>query len=105
MRPRLTGGNSNALRAFIAAMLFCGFAIAVGLSAAPQLHDRLHKGDTKHECIATLLSSGSVEHASIEPAFLAPPLVLAPSSLLLAEVAIPRRTASSVLEHAPPARS
>jgi hypothetical protein len=92
----------------LAALLFCSVAFAVGLSSAPQLHDWLHKvGDrSKHECAATLISSGSVEHSACEPASVAPQA--APSVPAFRTQIFPRVLAYlgfSRLEHAPPALS
>jgi hypothetical protein len=94
-------------RALIASFLVCSIAFAIGLSAAPQLHDSLHKGDrTTHECAATLLSSGSWEHSAPEPAFTDPKH--APAVRILEECATPKLAAAlefARLEHAPPAVS
>ncbi len=96
------------LRRTLAALLFAAVAFAAALSVAPQLHAFLHSlGDrTTHECGATLLSSGNVEHSPSEPPPVAradepaqselPPQVVA--SLL-------SRPGCSRLEHAPPAQS
>jgi hypothetical protein len=91
-----------------AALLFAAIAFAVGLSAAPQLHEWLHKVDSRstHECAATLMSSGSVEHSACEP----PPTQRdekptgdtswqQPLRFHLALLGV------SLLEHAPPAQS
>ena len=96
------------LRAVTAAFLFCAVMTAIGLSAAPQLHQSLHQiGDRpNHECAATLLSSGNVEDSMCEPAATEPEHV--PSAPPFAARGAPRLTAtfpSSLLEHGPPARS
>lgn len=93
-------------RRVVPALLVLGFALAAGLSAAPQLHDWLHKsGDrSNHECAATLLSSGNVEHSACEPVFVAPKP--APAIPVYRPQLFPRVLASFVfarLEHAPPA--
>jgi hypothetical protein len=106
MRLRLLGKGSPAFRAFIAAILFCGVGLTVGLSAAPQLHDRLHKSDgPSHECAATLLSSGSVDHSHCEPVLRAPVAMAAAHFVVTARVRVIARTEFSILEHAPPANS
>lgn len=108
MSFRPTRAASSGTRAFIAALLFCGVAVAVGLSAAPQLHEALHMSgaQTNHECAATLMASGNVEHSGCEPisieAAAAPELVAFRSP---ARVFIVRKLGTSLLEHAPPARS
>ena len=96
------------LRVTFAALLFAAIALAVGLSAAPQWHNWLHhSGDrSNHECAATLLSSGSVEHSDCEPASVAPRP--APSVPAFRTQLFPRVLAYrgfSRLEHAPPAHS
>jgi len=96
------------LRRLLAALLFTAIAIAAALSAAPQLHEWLHKvrDQSNHECAATLMSSGSVDHSPCEP----PPTCrenepasntfrAQPFARVLALLGI------SLLEHAPPAQS
>lgn len=99
--------NGN-LRATSVALLFAALAFAIGLSASPQLHHWLHQtGDwSQHECAATLLSSGSVEHFDGAPTFAAPrgaPSVPACEMPLVAPV-LPSLEFTR-LEHAPPALS
>ncbi len=94
MRPRL-----------FAAFLLLAVALAATLAVTPQLHEWLHNfGDSSnHECAATLLSSGNVEHSACEPASVKPrpaPSVPAfrpqPFARVLASFEFAR------LEHAPP---
>lgn len=91
-----------------AALVFAAIAFAVALSVSPQLHAQLHKdsGSAKHECAATLISSGNVEHSACEPPAVAPdkipgtPMLRAQhSARILASLEFTR------LEHAPPALS
>ena len=101
-------GENSRTRSAMAALFCAAFVFAVGLSVSPQLHDWLHKsGDQPaHQCAATILSSGGVEHSACEPA-LVQPSRLARGSILPA-VGFPRLRASlpfSLLEHAPPAHS
>ncbi len=104
----LISGDSGKRRAITAAVLLSALAFAVALSAAPQFHRWLHDiGDrTNHECAATLLSSGSVEHSDCEPASVAPqPERSGPA---FRSELLPRLFVSlefSLLEHAPPALS
>jgi len=100
--------NSARLRVFTAALLLCAVAFAVGLSTAAQLHRSLHKMSDRanHQCAATLISSGSVEHSAGAPSATEPrhgPIasVFRPQcfSRVLASLAF------SLLEHAPPAQS
>jgi hypothetical protein len=96
------------LRRTLAALLLIAIAIAAGLSASPQLHDWLHKlrDQSNHECAATMMSSGTVEHSPCEP----PPTCrdqepaqntfrAQPFARVLALLGV------SLLEHAPPAQS
>jgi hypothetical protein len=107
MRRRLIRWDSRQLRATTAAFVFCALALAVALSAAPQLHELLHNiGDRPtHECAATLMSSGSAEHSACEPVLKQPqpapvPVYRAqPFAPVLAVLGV------SLLEHAPPAHS
>lgn len=105
---RLIRRNSHRLRAVTATVLFCAVALAVGLSAAPQLYKWLHKmGDRpNHECAATLMSSGSVEHSACAPIATEPRRP--PDRRALPAQGFPRviaELAFSLLEHARPARS
>lgn len=96
------------MRGIIAAALFCAVAIAIGLSAAPQLHKWLHKSSDwpNHECAATLMSSGSMEQSASKPVATKPQR--APGTPAFPAPGFPRviaRVPSSLLEHAPPAQS
>ncbi len=90
--------------AFIAAALFAALAIANVLAAAPSCHDWLHNvGDAKHECAATLISSGNVEHSSCEAALTHP--IAVPTARIPSAERCPRVSARlefTRLEHAPP---
>ncbi|MGZ4985059.1 MAG: hypothetical protein ACXWAX_10185 [Chthoniobacterales bacterium] len=93
-------------RRILSALLVVAFALAAGLSAAPQLHEWLHNigNQPTHECAATLMSSGSVEHSACEPVFVPPKP--APSKPAYRPQPFPRVLASfefARLEHAPPA--
>lgn len=95
------------LRRILAAWLVVAVALAAGLSVAPQWHQWLHKiGDrTTHECAATLLSSGGVEHSDCAPASAEPRP--APSAPAFRTQLLPRVLAFLAftrLEHAPPAQ-
>lgn len=94
-------------RAVFAALLFAAIALALGLAAAPQLHDQLHHhSPATHQCAVTLFSSGSVENTACEPAATAQQP--APLLHILPIVMGPRvvaRIPASLLEHAPPAQS
>ena len=91
------------LRACIGLSVLIGFFAALTLASSPQLHEKLHKTGTHHECAATMIASGSCEHtappsivpknqdAPVSPAFLA-------QHFRFVIAAVP----SSVQEHAPP---
>ncbi|HEV8186080.1 MAG TPA: hypothetical protein VGP40_09000 [Chthoniobacterales bacterium] len=106
MRSRFSGIKASALRAAIAAVLFCGVALTVGLSAAPQLHHWLHKSDGgNHECAATQLSSSGWEHSACDPVLTVPQPAPVSPSLVRPGLRVIAQVPSSILEHAPPARS
>src|SRR5204862_5121224 len=95
-------------RAFVAIFISTGFLYALALSASPQLHQRVHPdaGRADHNCAATMIASGSYNHAPH------PPLVRAPVSAVQFSK-IPALTpqwvespflGACILEHAPPAR-
>jgi hypothetical protein len=100
--------STNRGRALIAVCLSAGFLWALALSASPQLHQRVHPDANRaeHNCAATMIASGSYNHAPH------PPLVSAPVSTIQFSK-IPALTpqwvespflGACILEHAPPAR-
>ncbi len=108
MRFRLSTVRSEKSRRVLATILVASFAFAAVLSAAPQLHERLHKiGDrTNHACAATLMSSGSVEHSACEPPFAAPqPAPAVPAFRVPAFAWVLAPLEFTRLEHAPPVLS
>ena len=99
----------NCARAPVAALVSVAFLLALALSASPQLHQRVHKDANRveHNCAATMIASGSYDHAAHAPLVSAPiPAVqfskiptLTPcwvQSLFLG---------AHIFEHAPPALS
>jgi hypothetical protein len=90
----------------LAGSVLCTLFAAALLSAAPQLHEQLHRdaGTASHLCVVTLFSSGhceSVTAAPVAPPLVAPPLLgILPAPTDLVPVLAPR---SSILERAPPA--
>jgi hypothetical protein len=92
------------VRAAIGINVIVAFLAALTLASSPQIHERLHKVDSQHECAATLIASGNVHHAAPPPVFAAKlsapeiSFVLFRDSELI-RIAVP----SSILEHAPPA--
>ncbi len=95
-------------RRTLAALLFAAMTLAAALAVTPQLHAWLHStGDrTTHQCAATLLSSGSVEHTPAEPiAVERAPEANAETLPALAVAHVLSFFGGSSLEHAPPAQS
>ena len=99
----------NRGRAFVAIFISTGFLYALALSASPQLHQRVHADANRieHNCAATIIASGSYDHASH------PPLVSA-DALIPQFSKIPALTScwvqsllfgSHIFAHAPPAYS
>ncbi len=85
-----------------------GFAVALVLAAAPELHERLHHDEDgdHHECLATVLHAGGCDDTALAP-------VLADFVMPLPEVAPLEYTREAgslflsfrILEHAPPRRA
>ena len=101
--------STNRGRAFVAVCVFAAFLCALALSASPQLHQRIHKDANRveHNCAATMIASGSYNHAAH------PPMVSAPAPSVQFSK-IPALTpcwvqspflGARIFEHAPPARS
>jgi len=107
MKLRLSDGNLIALRAIVAAGFIGALLFALVLSAAPQLHERIHQptGST-HECAVTLLTSGNCAHTPFDVITIAPPLPRPVSQFSQPgfQLVSPRLD-FSLLEHAPPALS
>ena len=100
--------STNQGRAFIAICVSSAFLWALALSTSPQLHQRVHKDANRaeHNCAATMIASGSYDHAAH------PPLVSAPVPAIHFSK-IPALTpqwvqspflGACIFEHAPPAR-
>jgi hypothetical protein len=96
-------------RGSIAICVFAAFVWALALSASPQLHHRFHTDANRveHSCAATMIASGSYDHAAH------PQLVSAPAPSVHFSK-IPALTphwvespflGASIFEHAPPARA
>jgi hypothetical protein len=105
---RTFGCSTNRGRAFVAIFISTAFLYALALSASPQLHQRVHADANRieHNCAATMIASGSYDHASH------PPLVSA-DALVPQFSKIPALTScwvqspflgACIFEHAPPAR-
>jgi hypothetical protein len=107
MRLRLADGKVIALRAIVATGFIGAFLFALVLSAAPQLHERIHQPDGgTHQCAVTLLTAGSCEHTPCDTVALAPPPPKPASAPFHRHFQlVSARLEFSPLEHAPPAIS
>lgn len=107
MKLRLGDGNLTALRAIAVGGFLGAFLFALVLSAAPQLHERIHHpGGTTHECAVTLLAAGNCEHTPCDASALAPRPPKPASALFHRHFQLASaRLEFSLLEHAPPAIS
>ncbi len=107
MKLRLSDGNSIALRAIVAAGFVGALLFTLVLSAAPQLHERIHQPTgPSHECAVTLLSSGNCAHTPSNAITIAPPPPQPASRFSQPGVQlVNQRLEFSLLEHAPPAIS
>jgi hypothetical protein len=99
--------STNRGRAFIGLCVSAAFLWALALSASPQLHQRVHPdaGRAEHNCVATMIASGSYDHAAHPPIVSAPAPAIQFSKL---PVLTPCWVQSPFLgacifEHAPPA--
>ena len=101
------GGRAIALRAIVAAGFIGAFLFTLVLSAAPQLHERIHQETgAAHECAVTLLATGNCAHTPSGTITIAPPppRPLVRFSQNNFQLATPRLE-FLLLEHAPPAFS
>ncbi|MEY2529343.1 MAG: hypothetical protein QOJ05_1433 [Verrucomicrobiota bacterium] len=107
MRLRLADSKAIALRAIVAGGFIGAFLFAALLSAAPQLHERIHQPDgATHQCAVTLLTAGNCEHTPCDTVALAPPRPGAASAPFDRHFQlVSARLEFSPLEHAPPAIS
>jgi hypothetical protein len=107
MKLRPSDGNLIALRAIVAAGFIGAFLFALVLSAAPQLHERIHQPDgATHQCAVTLLTAGNCEHTPCDAIAIAPqPPKPAPAPFHRHFQLVSARLEFSLLEHAPPAIS
>ena len=89
-------------------LLAAAIWLMLGLSVAPNLHERLHPtAASLHECAVTLIASGSCHHTVAAPLVIAPATAVQFSKVLALDsiwVAAPFLGAR-IFEHAPPARS
>ena len=89
-------------------VLAAAIVLMLGLSAAPNLHERLHPTSASlHECAVTLIASGSCHHTAAAPLVTAPATAVQFSKIPALNpvwVAAPFLGAR-IFEHAPPAHS
>jgi len=101
--------SNNCERALVAAFVSAAFLWALALSASPQLHQRVHKDANRveHNCAATMIASGSYNHAAHVPLVSAPipsvqfSKIPALNSLWVQSLFL----GACIFEHAPPAHS
>ena len=107
MRGRLRDGKLIAFRAVVTAGFIGAFLFSLVLSAAPQLHERVHDGnDPTHQCVVTLLAGGNCERTPCDTIAIAPQPPKAPSALVCRlSHFVSAHLDFSLLEHAPPAIS
>jgi hypothetical protein len=88
-------------------LLAAAIVLMLGLSVAPNLHERLHPTSASlHECAVTLIASGSCHHTAAAPLVIAP-VIAVPFKIPALNpvwVAAPFLSAR-IFEHAPPAHS
>jgi hypothetical protein len=104
---RVFARSNNYGRAFVAAFVSAGFLWALALGASPQLHQRVHPDANRvdHNCAATMIASGSYDHAAHAILVSAPVQALQfskISALIPCWVQSPFLSAC-IFEHAPPA--
>ena len=65
----MSARSNNYGRAIVAAFVSIGFLWTLALSASPQLHQRVHPDANRaeHSCAATMIASGSYDHAAHPP--------------------------------------
>jgi hypothetical protein len=82
--------------------------LMLGLSVAPNLHERLHPATASfHECAVTLIGSGSCHYNAAAPLMIAPTTAFHPSKtpVLNPQWVESPFLAARIFEHAPPAAS
>jgi hypothetical protein len=89
-------------------VLATAIVLMLGLSVAPNLHERLHPtAASPHECAVALIASGSCHYNAAAPLMIAPKRVLHLSKIpvLRAQWVESPFLAARVFEHAPPKHS
>jgi p-aminobenzoyl-glutamate transporter AbgT len=91
-----------------ALVLATAIVLMLGLSVAPNLHERLHPtAASLHECAVTLISSGSCHHSAAAPLIIAPTTAVQFSKVpALNPIWVESPfLGACIFEHAPPAQS
>jgi len=100
--------STNRGRAFVATCVSAAFLWAIALSASPELHQRVHPDANRaeHNCAATMIASGSYNHAAHAPLVSVPvPLIhFSKISALTPQWVESPFLGACIFEHAPPAR-
>jgi hypothetical protein len=101
--------STNRGRAFVAILVSTGFLWALAVSASPQLHQRVHKDANRieHNCVATMIASGSYNHAAHPPlvSALVPAVQFSKIPALTPQWVESPFLGARIFEHAPPARA
>jgi hypothetical protein len=101
--------STNRGRAFFAICVSAAFLWALALSASPLLHQRVHKDANRveHNCAATMIASGTYDHAAHAPLVSAPVPTVQFSKIpaLTPQWVESPFLGACIFEHAPPARS
>jgi hypothetical protein len=99
--------STNRGRVFLAAFVSVAFLWALALSVSPQLHQRVHKDANRveHSCAATMIASGSYDHAVHVPLVSAPAPAVHFSKIpaLTPQWVESPFLSARIFEHAPPA--
>jgi len=100
---------TNRGRVFVAAFVSAAFLWALALSVSPQLHQRVHTDASRveHNCAATMIASGSYNHAAHPPLVSAPVLAIhfSKNPALTPHWVESPFLGARIFEHAPPARA
>jgi hypothetical protein len=101
--------STNRGRAFVAICVSAAFLWALALSASPQLHQRVHKDANRveHNCAATMIASGTYDHAAHAPLISAPVPTVQFSKIpaLTPQWVESPFLGACIFEHAPPPRA
>jgi len=103
--PRIRSGLFGGT---VVLVLAAAIVLTLGLSAAPNLHERLHPTSTSlHECAVTLIASGNCHHSAAAPPMLEPATAVQFSKIfVLSPVWVESPFLSAhIFAHAPPAHS